>query len=211
MYQAPTCIINAMNEFLEPGKHIDSDHPEVAKRAIALSNGLDDPVEVARACFEFVRDEIRHSWDFQLNPVTCRASDVLKYGTGYCYAKSHLLAALLRANRIPAGLCYQRLTIANDVPPFCLHGLNAVFLEPHGWYRMDARGNKPGISAEFCPPIERLAFPIVSEGEADLLEIWAEPLPAVVKVLEAFDDYSQVSMNLPDIPLVRANQASKIM
>jgi len=38
-----------------------------------------------------------------MNPVTCKASDVLIYGTGYCYAKSHLLAALLRANAIPAG------------------------------------------------------------------------------------------------------------
>lgn len=199
-----------MNEFLEPGKHIDSDHPDVAKQAITLSNGSNDPIEIARACFAFVRDEIRHSWDFQLNPVTCVASDVLKHGTGYCYAKSHLLAALLRANQIPAGLCYQRLTIANDVPPFCLHGLNAVFLEPYGWYRIDARGNKPGVNAEFCPPFEKLAFPILSEGEADLLEIWAEPLPAVVKVLEACDDYLQVSMNLPDIPIVRANQASKI-
>jgi transglutaminase-like putative cysteine protease len=198
----------AMNEFLEPGEHIDSDHPEVVKRAIALSDGLKDPVQVARACFEFVRDEIKHSWDFQLNPVTCRASDVLKYGTGYCYAKSHLLAALLRANRIPAGLCYQRLTIANDVSPFCLHGLNAVFLEPYGWYRIDARGNKPGVSAEFCPPLEKLAFPILSEGEADFLEVWAEPLPVVVRVLEMFDDYLQVSKNLPDIPIVRADKST---
>ena len=140
---------------------------------MSLSDGLNDPVEVARACFEFVRDQIKHSWDFQLNPVTCRASDVLKHGTGYCYAKSHLLAALLRANRIPAGLCYQRLTVANDVPPF-------------------------------CPPLEKLAFPIVSEGEADLLEVCAEPLPVVVRVFEKFDDYLQVSKNLPDIPIVRA-------
>jgi hypothetical protein len=198
----------AMNEFLEPSEQIDSDHPEVMKQALALSDGLKNPVDVARACFEFVRDGIRHSWDFQLNPVTCRASDVLKYGTGYCYAKSHLLAALLRANRIPAGLCYQRLTIANDVPPFCLHGLNAVFLEPYGWYRIDARGNKLGVSAEFCPPMEKLAFPILSEGEADFLEVWAEPLPVVVKVLEMYGDYLQVSQNLPDIPIVRANKSN---
>nr|WP_320193052.1 transglutaminase family protein [uncultured Desulfobacter sp.] len=67
---------------------------------------------------------------------------VLKYKTGYCYAKSHLLAALLRACNIPAGLCYQRLTIANNKAPFCLHGLNAVYLQRHGWYRIDSRGNK---------------------------------------------------------------------
>jgi len=67
---------------------------------------------------------------------------VLKYKTGYCYAKSHLLAALLRANNIPAGLCYQRLTIENDMLPYCLPALNAVYLPKYGWYRIDARGNK---------------------------------------------------------------------
>jgi transglutaminase-like putative cysteine protease len=67
-----------------------------------------------------------------MNPVTCKASDVLIHGTGYCYAKSHLLVALLRANGIPAGLCYQRLTIENDGPSYCLRGLNAVYLEQHG-------------------------------------------------------------------------------
>ena len=123
-----------------------------------------------------------HSWDYEQNPVTCKASDVLKHRTGYCYAKSHLLAALLRANEIPAGLCYQRLTIT-DVPPFCLHGLNAIYLEKYGWYRIDARGNKQGVSAEFCPPIEKLAFPIITQGELDLPEIWSEPLPVVTEVL----------------------------
>jgi len=60
---------------------------------------------VVRNCFEFVRDEIRHSSDFKLNPVTCKASDALRHKTDYCYAKSHLLAALVRANGIPTGLC----------------------------------------------------------------------------------------------------------
>lgn len=188
-----------MNEYLKPGKYVNSDHPDVVKKALALSNGVDDSLAIARACFEFVRDEIKHSWDYKLNPVTCKASDVLKYGTGYCYAKSHLLAALLRANQIPAGLCYQRLSISNDAPPFCLHGLNAVFLEPFGWYRIDARGNKPGVSAQFSPPVEKLAFPLLTEGEADLPDIHAEPLQAVVDVLEQYDDYLQVSNNLPDM------------
>lgn len=81
------------------------------KGAKILSHGSDDPVVVTKACFEFVRDEIGHSWDFQLNPVTSRASDVLKYGTGYCYAKSHQLATLLRANQISAGPCYKGSSI----------------------------------------------------------------------------------------------------
>ena len=191
-----------MKRYLESSKHIDKDNPVVLAKAIELAAGLGSPEEIARRCFEFVRDEIKHSWDFRLNPVTCRASDVLSHGTGYCYAKSHLLAALLRANGIPAGLCYQRLTIADDKPPFCLHGLNAVFLEPFGWYRVDARGNKPGVAAAFSLPHESLAFPILSVGEADLPEIWPAPLPVVVDVLEKYQSYDQVAANLPDIQLI---------
>ena len=43
-----------MNEYLKPGKYVDSDHPDVVKKALALSAGVDDPQEIARACFEFV-------------------------------------------------------------------------------------------------------------------------------------------------------------
>jgi len=190
-----------MNKYLESSEYINWQQQDVLAKALSLAEGLKSEEQVARACFEFVRDEIKHSWDYQLNPVTCKASDVLKHGTGYCYAKSHLLAALLRANKIPTGLCYQRLTIG-AVPPFCLHGLNAVYLKGHGWYRIDARGNKEGVSAEFTPPMEQLAFPIVSEGEADLPEIWSEPLAVVVEALTKCSDFLDVANNLPDIKLL---------
>jgi transglutaminase-like putative cysteine protease len=192
-----------MNPYLEPTEYIDWQDQDILAQARILSDGLSDPKDIIRQCFEFVRDDIKHSWDYKLDPVTCKASVVLKYGTGYCYAKSHLLAALLRANGIPTGLCYQRLTIT-DVPPFCLHGLNAVYFEDIGWYRIDARGNKEGVTAEFCPPKEKLAFPIITQGESDLPEILAEPLPVVIKVLEQCKTYQQVADNLPDIELVAA-------
>ncbi len=191
-----------MKQYLAATTYIDWQTDQVKAKAQQLSLGLSDKTEIAAACFEFVRDQIKHSNDFKLNPVTCKASDVLKHGTGYCYAKSHLLAALLRANTIPAGLCYQRLTIDNDEPPFCLHGLNAVFLKPYGWYRIDARGNKENVTAEFTPPVEQLAFPIISEGEADLPEIWAEPLPDIIAVLEKYNSYQAVANNFPDIALI---------
>ena len=160
-----------MKNYLASSEYIDFDKPEVFAKARDLAAGASGREDIARKCFEFVRDEIRHSLDFTQNPVTCKASDVLKHRTGYCYAKSHLLAALLRANDIPAGLCYQRL-IMTDLPSYCLHGLNAVYLDKYGWYRLDARGNKPGVSAEFCPPMEKLAYPIKTAGEANLPAIW---------------------------------------
>jgi transglutaminase-like putative cysteine protease len=191
-----------MNKYLESSHYIDWKVTDVFEKAKELASGKKNKEKKIKACYEFVRDQIKHSLDYKLNPVTCKASDVLKYGTGYCYAKSHLLAALLRANDIPTGLCYQRLTIENDIPPFCLHGLNAVFLDEYGWYRIDSRGNKPGVESEFCPPIEKLAFPIKSEGEADLPEIWPEPLALVVKALESRNTYIEMADNLPDIYLI---------
>lgn len=194
-----------MRNYLESTEYIDWETPGILAQAKVLAGGSSEPEYIARKCFEFVRDEIKHSWDYQLNPITCKASDVLIHGTGYCYAKSHLLAALLRANNIPAGLCYQRLTI-DDVPPFCIHGLNAVYLKKYGWYRVDARGNKQGVMAEFCPPVEKLAFPIVTQGEADLPEIWAEPLQVVINALKQGKTYQDIADNLPDIELVAANK-----
>jgi hypothetical protein len=195
-----------MNRYLESTEYIDWKDPALLAQAHALSDRVSTPEEITQKCFEFVRDEIKHSWDYKLNPVTYKASDVLKHGTGFCYAKSHLLAALLRANKIPAGLCYQRLTIT-DVPPFILHGLNAAYLEPYGWYRIDARGNKQGVSADFCPPIEKLAFPIVTKGEADLPEIWAEPLPVVTQALRQHKTIQSLVDNLPDVELITANKS----
>lgn len=191
-----------MAPYLESSLYIDWHHHAVKSKANELAAGAISEEEIARRCFEFVRDVIRHSGDYQQNPLTCAASDVLLQGTGYCYSKSHLLAALLRANGIPAGLCYQRLTVDTEGPPFCLHGLNAVYLKRYGWYRIDARGNKPGVNADFCPPQEKLAFPILQREERDLPEIWPEPLTVVVKALTTFKTVEQISHNFPDIELL---------
>ncbi len=194
-----------MEEHLKPylaaDAVIDWRHPEVHARATQLAEGLSDPLAIAARCFEFVRDEIRHSIDYKLKPVTCAASEVLMQRSGYCYAKSHLLAALLRANDIPTGFCYQRLSIHDDGAPYSLHGLNAVHLPKYGWYRIDARGNKEGVDARFTPPVERLAFHPQLEHEADLPEIWPAPLTLVVDKLRAHEDAQVLLHDLPDILL----------
>lgn len=202
-----------MNEYLKTSTIIDWRHPTVLERAQQItqkhqrqSAALGAPQteahqieNLAKACFEWVRDQVAHSVDHQKNPVTCRASDVLKYRTGYCYAKSHLLAALLRANNIPAGFCYQRLSVNDQGAPYCLHGFNAVYLADFGWYRIDSRGNRDNINAQFTPPHEQLAFPAALAGEFEFKEVLAEPLPLVVDVLESYEDWEQALHNLPDV------------
>ena len=190
-----------MNKFLIASEFIDFDHPTIFQKAMELSESANPtkPFDLIKRSFEFVRDEIKHSSDFKLNPVTCKASEVLSHGTGYCYAKSHLLAALLRANKIPTGLCYQRLSIAGDGSPYCLHGLNTVYLVDYGWYRIDARGNKPNVVADFTPPVEKLAFAVRPPHEYDIPEIFSEPLPMVIATLRKYYTYDEVLKNLPDI------------
>jgi transglutaminase-like putative cysteine protease len=192
-----------MRQYLSQSKYIDFGHPLVQSKASALAAGKTNQRELVAACFEFVRDQIQHSCDYGPHPVTCSASEALIHGAGLCYAKSHLLAALLRANGVPAGMCYQRLSVGSAGAPYCLHGLNAVWLDAFGWHRLDARGNKPGVNAQFRPPVEQLAFSPREPEEADFLEIWPEPLPLVVNALIERRTVADVVANLPDIPIIK--------
>ncbi len=184
--------------FLASTEIIDWRTESVRRLAETLRHQADEELKLVRNTFEWVRDNIQHSVDFQRTEVTCRASDVLALRTGYCYAKSHLLAALLRANGLPAGFCYQRLTINGDQPPFCLHGLNAVYLHDHGWYRIDARGNKAGVDAQFSPPLDQLAFSPSCVGEYDFSEVWPQPLSLIVESLRQAESVQSLATCLPD-------------
>ncbi len=188
-----------MQKYLEFSNIIDFHHPLVKTKAQELAIGCSSDTEIAKKCFEFVRDEIRHSGDYKDDITTYKASDVLKHKTGWCYAKSHLLAALLRANSIPAGFTYQRLSCSEyEEGVYCLHGLNWIYLKEYGWYRVDARGNKEGVDAQFTPPVEKLAFKI-DENEYDLLDNLPQPLNIVVDTLKNCKSYSQMVVNFPDI------------
>ncbi|ADB16266.1 transglutaminase domain protein [Pirellula staleyi DSM 6068] len=190
--------MNDREPYLKQSRVIDVDHPDIVQLARSLQVAGDE-VATSRRCFEWVRDEIRHSRDFQANPATCRASQVLQHRTGYCYAKSHLLVALLRACGIPAGFCYQRLSVNDHGGPYCLHGYAAIWLEAFGWYRVDPRGNKPGVEAQFDPPVERLAFPLQSREEYDFENIFAEPLESVLSALQSSSTWQEVLDALPDV------------
>lgn len=192
-----------MTNFLQETNIIDYLNREIQKLAIELSASCTTDIEIAKNCFEYVRDNIHHSGDYKDDITTCKASDVLKYKTGWCYAKSHLLAALLRANDIPTGFCYQRLSCSEykkDV--YCLHGLNAIYLKDYGWYRADPRGNKEGVNAQFNPPIEQLAFEL-EENEVNIPDIFHKPLEVVILALEKNGTYDEMINNFPDIRPVK--------
>lgn len=177
---------------------VQAAHPTVRALCRELTDGCADETEKARRLYEAVRDRFPHSFDIHGEGVAVTAGDVLRLGHGICFAKSHLLAALLRAAGTPAGLCYQRLMLddAHD-PRLTLHGLNAVWLSGR-WLRLDARGNKPGVDARFCPPAERLAFPVrPAHREADLLLLFPSPDANVLRALRTSRSVSELWQNLP--------------
>jgi transglutaminase-like putative cysteine protease len=199
-FNRQSAIAPPTQKYLEATTIIDWENPAILKLANKITSQYQTQEMIAKACFEWVRDEIKHSVDYQINPVTCRASNVLKYKTGYCYAKSHLLAALLRAHGIPTGFCYQRLSINDQGAPYSLHGFNAIYLQRVGWYRVDPRGNNERVDAQFIPPTEQLAYSPSLSGEADFQNILPQPLSVVTDRLQNNQSWEEVRDNLPDLP-----------
>ncbi|MFI9612742.1 transglutaminase domain-containing protein [Streptomyces sp. NPDC052023] len=178
-----------LSAYLGADEAVDHDHPRVRDTAARLATSAADSYDYARRAFEFVRDTVTHSQDAGDLRVTWRASGVLEQGTGICHAKAHALAALLRAEGIPAALCYQRFDV--------VHGLVAVRFRG-AWHRQDPRGNKPGVDAQFSLDGERLAFtPDLKSNEMDYPVLYAAPHPAVLAALKAAPDRPYLWRHLP--------------
>jgi transglutaminase-like putative cysteine protease len=190
---------SALGAYLRATNVVDHDHADVRQRAAAIAGDLRDPVAQTARLFEWVRDEIPHSFDVGASVVTCSATEVLAARTGICHAKAHLLAALLRASGIAAGFVYQTLFWDTDSDAQVLHGLNGVYLGPlERWILLDARGNTNGIDARFDVNVERLAFPEdVARGERLYPTVFHDPAPTVVAALRAARDADHLRTLLP--------------
>ncbi|MBQ8010430.1 MAG: transglutaminase family protein [Oscillospiraceae bacterium] len=164
-------MIDIDKKYLEETETIDYSHPIIQEKVNELKQNSPSQLSYIENAYRFVRDEIPHSWDIRSKIVSRKASEVLMNRTGICWTKSCLLASLLRANGIPSGISYQSLTRADDdnSEGYIIHALNTVFIkELNMWIRLDARGNKENVHAEFSLDEERLAFPIRNQlGEID--------------------------------------------
>ena len=192
-----------INDYLDSSPEVDYDHLLIRMKASELySDSNYNQLEYIKKAYEFVRDRISHSWDIQSTRVTQKASEVLQQGEGICYAKSNLLAALLREKGVPTGFCYQRLVLF-DTPEkgYSIHALNAVYIESqHKWIRLDSRGNKPGVEAKFSLYEEKLAFSANPElDEIDYPTIYSKPNEQTMKVLSEYTDALDMYLNyLPE-------------
>lgn len=156
--------------------------------------------ERAELAFVLARDSIAHSFDTGDPAVPVSAEETLACGEGICFAKSHLLAALLRGMGIPCGFCYQRVTRKGKMESgHALHGLNAVHLQGTGWFRLDPRGNKPGVDAQFSTEEEKLAYPIREVlGEVDHPWVFTQPLATVLASMRNSADSQDLFWKRPE-------------
>ncbi|MDR1605766.1 MAG: transglutaminase family protein [Streptococcaceae bacterium] len=187
--------------YLENHSYLQMQHPAIQAVCHRLFNHTDTEWSMIQKGFQFVLEEIEHSWDIQNHDITISATDVLALGHGICYAKSNLLAAILRCMGIPTGFCYQKLLLFNETDGrYCIHALNAVFLKSQNkWLRLDARGNKTGVQAACLPNQEKLAFvPQLDLGEIDYPIIYSEPNLLTMLALEQATDTLEMYLN--DLP-----------
>lgn len=193
---------NDLGRYLEDTELIDWQTPAVIERARALTETAGRTEEALRTVFEWVRDEISHSVDAGSEIVTCRASQVLREGTGLCFAKSHLLVALLRSRGIPAGFCYQRLRRDAPAQGHVLHGFAAVYLHAEERFAaLDPRGDREGIATHCDLRRPSLAHtPDPEAGEETYGVVYARPHPGVVDVLTRAPDLKRALAGLPDRP-----------
>jgi len=127
-----------MNEFLRPGRFIDSGHPAVVSFAEKHARG-NSARDRAISLYYVVRDEIRYNpfLDFT-DPAVFTASKVLEAGQGFCIGKAALLCAVARAAGLEARVGFADVknhltsarlaeTMGSDL--FVFHGFTEFRLE----------------------------------------------------------------------------------
>ena len=195
-----TPFTDNISEYLKSDDVIDYNNEAITQIADSLYQNAESEIEYIKAAYEFVRDKVPHSADINEDIITCSASEVLKAGHGICFAKSHLLAALLRCKSIPTGFCYQKLILDDETAPVLIyHGLNGVYIkECNKWIRLDARGNKEGVNAQFSIDEEQLAFPVRAEkGEEDGFVVYHNPDKKILEKLRNNKTRTELWDDLP--------------
>ncbi len=163
--------MNDVQEYLEPGEFVDSDHPDV--RAFAERIAGDEPDDRSRAValFYAVRDGWRYDpYGTSKDRSDYRASAILTTNRTWCVPKSVVLTAAARALGVPARLGFGDVrnhlqsaklleTMGTDL--FVWHGYSEFFLDGR-WVKASSAFNK-----ELC---ERFGTKVLEfDGATDAL------------------------------------------
>ncbi|MCW5657025.1 MAG: transglutaminase family protein [Burkholderiaceae bacterium] len=139
MSPQPSSATAQPDDYLSPGRFVDSDHPAV--RAFARSHA--DPAmparDIAVALYYAVRDGFRYDpYRFDMSESGLKASRVIENGFGFCVPKAALLAAAARASGVPARLGFAdvrnhltspRLRDMMKTDMFVFHGYTELLID----------------------------------------------------------------------------------
>lgn len=141
-------------EYLRPGRFIDSAHPAIVSLAQSLADPTAGDVANAVAAYYWVRDKVRYNpYVVATSPEAYLASATLAAGEGWCVTKALLLAALCRAAGIPARVGYadvrnhlstERLRQSMQTDIFYFHGYTTLHLAGR-WVKAT-----PAFNIELC-------------------------------------------------------------
>lgn len=71
------CESEKIEDYLLELNEVNYSNLIIKEKLSEIFNQSQTEIEKAKVAFEFVRDEISHSWDIQSKRITCNASDVL--------------------------------------------------------------------------------------------------------------------------------------
>jgi len=155
--------------WLRPTFFIDSDHPLVAGFAREVAGAAATPRDKATRLYYAVRDRFRYDpYRIEMNEAHFRASGCIERGYGFCISKAVLLAAVLRAEGVPARLGFgdvrnhlatERLLELNNGDVFYYHGYTDVLLDGR-WVKAT-----PAFNIELCEKFG--VHPLEFDGRAD--------------------------------------------
>ncbi|HEX7220792.1 MAG TPA: transglutaminase family protein [Burkholderiales bacterium] len=157
-----------MNEYLQPGRYIDSGHQAIQEFSKQNSSG-NTPRERAVSLYYAVRDKIRYNPFLDFSKAEAfRASSVLEAGEGFCIGKAALLAACARTAGIEARVGFADVknhlttprlaeTMGSDL--FVYHGYTELHIEGR-WVKAT-----PAFNLALCTRFR--VKPLEFDGRAD--------------------------------------------
>lgn len=144
----------APEQCLGPTPFMDSDSPAIVNLAAELADNAQNDREKTLKLYYWVRDAVRYNpYALQMSETSLRASTTLEARQGWCVPKALLLAALCRAQGIPAApgladvrnhLSTERLRETMQTDIFYYHGYTSIFLD-NAWVKAT-----PAFNIELC-------------------------------------------------------------
>jgi transglutaminase-like putative cysteine protease len=137
-YSLPHDYPDGMKPFLAPEFNIESDAPEIIKKAHEISGDDKDPVVVARKLLRWVYGNLEKKPTVSVPS----ALETLRTKVGDCNEHATLLTALLRASGIPGRLC---IGLVYSREKFYYHAWTEAYAG--AWISMDATLNQMPVDA----------------------------------------------------------------